>query len=185
MKHLCLLLCFLRTSVSEKSSLTFIDLISGIVSNAQYLEENLIRSKTFFNRTWPWVDLHRLTDINGSNCTQDLRIFAQDLAIDQTWAWKSNWYSLHSFYRSLHWESCYACSSGCLGKITEWSDAWKSLLAWIDRWVSTSSTRIEQYGCWTTISHTNVYHQRWVEKSTCLWNVCAPELPCRGHCSAH
>lgn len=88
---LILLLCRLGTSVSDKSSLTFVDLISGIISDARSVTENLVNWKLMENESWPRIDLNRLPlNINQSNCTQDLQIFARDLVEHRIWALKSN-----------------------------------------------------------------------------------------------
>ena len=139
---LLLLLCPLDASVSDRSSLTFIDLISGVISNARFIEEeNLDHWKSLENATWPKIDLTRAgANLNESNCSRDLQTFARDLATRQTWALKSK---MTAFVVGRNSSASSRCSDGRVGKTAEWRHAWESLLDRLDRRMPAPSARFE------------------------------------------
>jgi hypothetical protein len=91
-----LLLIFQIGIKAESSSLSFINLISNIIANGQFVQENIIDSDIEFDQTLPWINLDLQFNANESNCSQDIQILVKDLNARKTWALKSK--SCFSFH---------------------------------------------------------------------------------------
>ena len=87
---LCLLLLLVGIR-AEPASISFVTIVENIRANGRFVQENMMDSTLYVNRTWPWIDPDLHADgNNASNCTRELQWFARDLAKRKLWALKSN-----------------------------------------------------------------------------------------------
>ena len=124
---------------ADPSSLSFIHLIPSIINNLRFMQENFIDSNLILNPVSSSVNFELRLNTNGSNCSADMQLFSRDLLARQSWALKSN----RSFAQHLLRTGILNFSIRCLGKTSQWINARKYLLDWINLRMSTSFTWIE------------------------------------------
>jgi hypothetical protein len=75
---------------SQSSSVSFVNLISSIIDNRRFVQENFVDSDLIVNTGAPLINIDRTFSANGSNCSRDIQLLFHDLATRQIWALKSN-----------------------------------------------------------------------------------------------
>ena len=73
----------------EPTSVSFINLLSSIIANGRFVEENYVNSNFPLDSIFPSIDFDRAVNANGSNCSRDMQILSHDLVARQIWALKS------------------------------------------------------------------------------------------------
>lgn len=86
-----ILFLFLLLWTSHVQSVSFVDILSSIIANGRFVEENYINSNIPLEPFIPSIHSDLFVNINTSNCSRDMQILSRDLMSKQIWALKSNW----------------------------------------------------------------------------------------------
>ena len=88
--NILFLFLLLWTSHVQSTSFSFVDILSSIIANGRFVEENYINSNIPLEPFIPTIHTELFGNINTSNCSRDMQILSRDLINKQIWALKSN-----------------------------------------------------------------------------------------------
>lgn len=88
---ICFFFLLLSITYVQSTSWAFVDILSNIIANGRFVEENYINSDIPLEPFIPSIHSDLFGNINTSNCTRDMQILSRDLMNRQIWALKSNW----------------------------------------------------------------------------------------------